>query len=95
MAAEIKIDGAKMLRMLKEGLSQAAIARHFAVSRQAVNRRLKAVRGYTNPNVPVPVGNKDEAADKIVCGFCGQESPKEDFDEQGMCRHCRWAYGKT
>jgi predicted transcriptional regulator len=94
MAAETKIDSAEMLRMLREGLSQAAIARHFGVSRQAVSRRLKAIRGQTKPDTLVPAGNEDAPADKVVCEFCEMESPKDDFDEDGMCRLCRWAYGK-
>jgi transcriptional regulator with XRE-family HTH domain len=77
-----------------EGQSQAAIARHFNVSRQAVSRRLKALRGQTNPDASVLAANEDAPADKVVCEFCEMESPKDDFDEEGMCRLCRWAYGK-
>jgi hypothetical protein len=95
MAAHAKIDDGKMLEMLTEGLSQAAVARHFNVSRQAVSRKLKAVRGQTNPNAAVPAGNEEEPGDKTVCRFCGQESPTEDFDQERMCRYCAWAYGKT
>jgi sarcosine oxidase delta subunit len=94
MAAEAKIDSAEMLRMLGEGQSQAAIARHFNVSRQAVSRRLKALRGQTNPDASVPAANEDAPADKVVCGFCGQESPKAQFDEEGYCRWCQWAYDR-
>jgi transposase len=95
MAAEAKIDSAALLRMLGEGLSQAAIARHFNVSRQAVNRRLKAMRRQANPDASVPAANEDAPADKVFCEFCEMESPRGDFDEEGMCRYCQWAYGKT
>jgi hypothetical protein len=94
MAAQGKIDSAEMLRLLGEGQSQAAIARHFSVSRQAVNRRLKALQGRTTLGPPAPAANEDAPADKVVCEFCEMESPKHDFDEDGMCRLCRWAYGK-
>jgi predicted transcriptional regulator len=94
MAAETKIDSAEMLRMLGEGQSQAAIARHFNVSRQAVSRRLKKLGGRTKFNPSDPIGRDEELVDKVVCEFCEMESPKDDFDEDGMCRLCRWAYGK-
>jgi predicted transcriptional regulator len=94
MAAEAKIDSAEMLRMLGEGQSQAAIARHFNVSRQAVSRRLKALRGQINPRAPAPVEHEDEPADTIVCSFCGQESPKAQFDAEGYCKWCQWAYDR-
>jgi transcriptional regulator with XRE-family HTH domain len=94
MAAEAKIDDDRMLEMLKKGLSQAAVARHFGVSRQAVNRRLKVMRRQANPDASVLAGNEEELVDKVVCEFCEMESPKDDVDEDGMCRLCRWAYGK-
>jgi hypothetical protein len=95
MAAEAKIDSAALLRMLGEGQSQAAIARHFGVSRQAVNRRLKAMRRQANPDAPAPVEHEDAPADdKLTCGFCGEQSAAREFDDDGMCRLCRWVYGK-
>ena len=42
-----KISDVRMLKMVDEGISQVKIAEHFGVSKQAVSKRIKELRGKT------------------------------------------------
>ena len=57
--APAKIDDTEMLRLIdKQGLSQAAAAAKIGVSRQAVNMRLKILRGRTTKAIVMKKANQ-------------------------------------
>jgi len=44
-----RVDDEKLIEMLQDGTQQKAIARHFGVSPQYINKRIKQLRSYQEP----------------------------------------------